>query len=103
MKTIRKTKSLSSLKSKLKKSLPEKIMKVMQSYDDFSEKDIPDDAKGFTAHHGACKAAVIHAETLLKLARWTDDDQAAGIREDSDSLISIIQEARETDIEEEDE
>lgn len=72
-------KTLKALKSKLKKTLPARICSVMQSYDQFSGQTIPEDAKGFTAHHNACKSAVIHAETLLKLARWTDEDFSSSV------------------------
>lgn len=61
------------MKSRLRKTLPEKISEVIDSYENFSEQPVPDDAKGFSAHHSACKSAVIHAETLLKLAEWTDE------------------------------
>lgn len=68
-----KIKTLKALKSRLRKTLPEKISEVIDSYENFSEQPVPDDAKGFSAHHSACKSAVIHAETLLKLAEWTDE------------------------------
>lgn len=94
MKNKHKTKSLSSLRNKLRKTLPEKIMTVLQSYDNFSAQAIPDDAKGFTAHHSACKSAVVHAETLLKLAKWTEyEDQTP--KDEDNNLASILSEARE--------
>lgn len=71
---IKKIKTLQTLKNTLKKTLPQKISEVIKSYEDFSENPAPVDAKGFSAHHSACKSAVIHAETLLKLARWTEDE-----------------------------
>ena len=71
--TSKKIKTLKALKSRLRKTLPEKISEVIDSYENFSEQPVPDDAKGFSAHHSACKSAVIHAETLLKLAEWTDE------------------------------
>lgn len=67
-------KTLRTLRSRLKKALPAKISQVMQSYEDFSNLPVPEDAKGFTAHHNACKSAVVHAETLIKLARWTEGE-----------------------------
>lgn len=67
-------KTLRTLRSRLKKALPAKISQVMQSYEDFSSQPVPEDAKGFTAHHNACKSAVVHAETLIKLARWTEGE-----------------------------
>ena len=87
-------KTLKALKNKLKKTLPEKISSVMQSYEDFSEQPVPEDAKGFTAHHNACKSAVVHAETLLKLARWTaDGETAAPVLAVSDNLDRLLEEA----------
>ncbi len=87
-------KTLKALKNKLKKTLPEKISSVMQSYEDFSEQPVPEDAKGFTAHHNACKSAVVHAETLLKLARWTaDEETAAPVLAGSDNLDRLLEEA----------
>ena len=87
-------KTLKALKNKLKKTLPEKISSVMQSYEDFSEQPVPEDAKGFTAHHNACKSAVVHAETLLKLARWTvDEETAAPDLAVPDKLDRLLEEA----------
>lgn len=76
--TSKKIKTLKALKNRLRKTLPEKISEVIDSYENFSEQPVPDDAKGFSAHHSACKSAVIHAETLLKLAEWTDEKNARG-------------------------
>ncbi|WP_343868951.1 hypothetical protein [Caenispirillum bisanense] len=42
----------------------------MAAYDAFSATAAPDDAKGFAAHHAACKAALAHVEVLVKLLRW---------------------------------
>ena len=75
--TTKKIKTLKALKTRLRKTLPEKISEVIDSYENFSEQPVPDDAKGFSAHHSACKSAVIHAETLLKLAEWTDEKSAS--------------------------
>ena len=71
---FKKAKTLKSLKKNLQKTLPEKVSQVLESYETFSERPIPEDAKGFSAHHSACKSAVTHAETLLKLAKWTEGE-----------------------------
>lgn len=102
--TAKKIKTLQSLKNNLKKSLPERISRVIKSYEDFSEQPAPIDAKGFSAHHTACKSAVIHAETLLKLARWTEDEKI--LTEDNrsgDSLELLLSEARQEEAEFEEE
>lgn len=91
-------KTLKALKNKLKKTLPDKISQVIQSYEEFSEQPVPEDAKGFSAHHSACKSAVIHAETLLKLARWTSEDEnriePSSLALDND-ILSILDEAQQ--------
>ncbi len=102
---IKKIKTLQSLKDTLKKTLPQKISEVIKSYEDFSEQQAPVDAKGFSAHHSACKSAVIHAETLLKLARWTENDLPSPAEDQTkdSSLQALLEEARqeENDFEEE--
>ncbi len=93
--TTKKIKTLKALKTRLRKTLPEKISEVIESYEVFSEQPVPDDAKGFSAHHSACKSAVVHAETLLKLAEWTDAEE---ITEKSDAgnnkILEILNEAK---------
>ena len=90
----KKIKTLSALKNRLKKTLPEKISEVIASYESFSEQPVPDDAKGFSAHHSACKSAVVHAETLLKLARWTEDEKALSQTNGTVEIDSLLREAR---------
>ena len=73
----------------------EKISEVIDSYENFSEQPVPDDAKGFSAHHSACKSAVIHAETLLKLAEWTDEKTQGDKSADGDrQILELLNEAR---------
>lgn len=92
---FKKIKTLKALKKCLKKTLPEKVSLVLESYENFAEQAIPEDAKGFSAHHSACKAAVIHAETLLKLAKWTEDDLSPRAETvPSDDIIKLLNEAR---------
>lgn len=90
----KKIKTLTALKSRLKKTLPEKISRVIESYETFSEQPVPDDAKGFSAHHTACKSAVVHAETLLKLARWTEDEVPVEVQNENDPLLEILNDAK---------
>lgn len=102
---VKKIKTLQALKKNLKKTLPQKISEVIQSYEDFSEQPAPVDAKGFSAHHSACKSAVVHAETLLKLARWTEDELPP-VDENATELVSMQQllaEAQAEDTPEEEE
>ncbi len=52
--------------------LPDAISKALDSYYVFMDQAVPDDAKGFAAHHSACKVAIAHVELLLKLAKWAE-------------------------------
>lgn len=54
--------------------LPPLITAAADSYRGFAAAAAPDDAKGFAAHHAACKAALAHMELLIKLAQWAEDD-----------------------------
>ncbi len=93
--TTKKIKTLKALKTRLRKTLPEKISEVIDSYENFSEQPVPDDAKGFSAHHSACKSAVIHAETLLKLAEWTDEKSASeGTDGENRQILKLLAEAQ---------
>ena len=95
--TLKTIKNLRALKKRLKKTLPQKVSEVINSYEDFCSHPIPEDAKGFTAHHNACRSAVDHAETLLKLARWTDEEaEVSGLEADSNiNLERLFNEAAE--------
>lgn len=99
----KKIKTLKSLKANLKKTLPQKISEVIESYENFAEQPAPVDAKGFSAHHSACKSAVVHAETLLKLARWTEDEPMALPQNDNFDISSILEEAHAQEQDEDDE
>lgn len=98
-------KTLRALKTSLKKTLPAKISEVIASYEIFAGRPVPDDAKGFNAHHSACKSAVVHAETLLKLARWTEEGKFSSPAVDGSEtdLEFLLDEARreENDFEDE--
>lgn len=94
MNNLKNVKTLKALKSNLKKTLPQKISRVISSYEEFAQQLVPEDAKGFTAHHNACRSAVVHAETLLKLARWTADDASCGASSASE-LQRLLAEAHE--------
>ena len=99
-------KTLKALKKILKKTLPEKISKVLESYDNFSEKNEPDDIRSFGAYHTALKAAIVHAQTLLKLADSTSEKNEFSTEGEQIEWLSLLQEADElkkSDEEDEDE
>jgi len=86
-------KNIEKLKIGLKKALPQKIASVIQSYEEFADKSVPEDAKSFNAFHGACKSAVNHAETLFKLSKWIDEE-AEDNKSSDDEIINIIKQTK---------
>jgi hypothetical protein len=86
-------KNIEKLKMGLKKTLPQKIASVIQSYEEFVENENPKDAKSFNAYHGACKTAVTHAETLFKLIKWVNEDNE-DIKSSDDDILEIIKETK---------
>ena len=92
---FKKVKTLKALKKCLKKDPARKGVSGSGELRSFSERPVPEDAKGFSAHHGACKSAVIHAETLLKLAKWTEDEKnPAATGAPPDDILRLLSEAR---------
>lgn len=86
-------KNIEKLKIGLKKTLPQKIASVIQSYEEFVEKEIPNDSKSFTAFHGACKSAVLHAETLFKLSKWVEENKEEE-KSSEDEIFEIIKQTK---------
>jgi len=79
--------TLEDVRNQLSAALPSLIQSTTQSYEVFSNADVPEDAKGFSAHHAACKAALSHVELLTKLARWaenTEEDKVVTLSEDEE-------------------
>lgn len=72
--------------------LPDAIAKALTSYHRFADNSIPDDPKGFSAHHGACKVAIAHIELLLKLARWADLPDANAEDKNAQVILSAMME-----------
>ena len=76
---------------------PAALWAAILSYKYLSESEIPEDAKGFSAHHSACKVAIAHIELLIKLARRiieegkNDKESAADIARIND-MIGLAQE-----------
>jgi hypothetical protein len=82
--------------------LPDAIARALTSYRLFMETEAPagapgeegkSDARRFSEHHGACKAAIAHIELLLKLARWADLPGGAADAKDNAMLTAMLAEA----------
>ena len=84
-----------ALRQRLKDALPERIGKAMTDYDAFHLGDPPADAKGFAAHHAACRAALAHIDMLTKLLVWANGDEEAPDPSDSTAGVGdLIAQAR---------
>lgn len=78
-----------ALSAGLAELLPAAIRRTLDSYHAFAlTQALPsDDAKAFTAHHAACRAALVHLDALAKLLRWVED-AAAGQPGDLQALVA---------------
>ena len=73
--------------------LPDAIKRVVESYMSFSHQSMPVDAKEFAAHHGACKAALMHLDALFKIIKtnpFLTDDQDHQIAD----ISALIEQAK---------
>jgi len=61
--------------------LPKAFEAAINSYHQFYGQTPIDDAKSFSAHHSACKAAIAHLQLLIKLADWVEADAPEDDRE----------------------
>lgn len=62
------------LRADLAGRLPGRIRALLADYETFAAATTapPEEAKGYAVHHGACKAALQHADMLVKLLRWAE-------------------------------
>lgn len=75
--------------------IPALIHAAVAQYRDFSSTPPPLDAKGFAAHHAACRAALAHVEALTKLSRWLAGGAGeAGQKGGNETPETLLGEAR---------
>lgn len=88
--------SVDDVRALLSGMLPSLLENATQSYEGFSRQDVPQDAKGFSAHHAACKAALSHLELLTKLCRWVDkeEDTACEVLSEDEEIAGLLAGAR---------
>ena len=98
-----KTDPIAALRARLLAELPDDIAQARDAYHRLAgEAAGIMDAKEFSAHQGACKAALGHLESLIKLLRWACEggDQAGGDEsgdtESGSAVENLIAEARRT-------
>ena len=62
--------SLDSLRAAIARLVPEAMERAVSSYRDFVTVAVPMEAKEFKDHHTAGRTALVHLESLVKLANW---------------------------------
>lgn len=87
---------ISNLRHALAMLLPKAIDRAIASYEQFATQTPPDDAKAFSAHHSACKAALTHLDYLTKLAKWVEEKSQQETLSEEESLEPLIIKARAT-------
>ncbi|MGC2855990.1 hypothetical protein ACM64Y_10990 [Novispirillum sp. DQ9] len=62
------------LRADLAGRLPGRIRALLADYETFATAAAAplEEAKGYAVHHAACKAALQHADMLVKLLRWAE-------------------------------
>lgn len=80
------------MRAKIACHLPAAFDAAIKSYHEFYDQTPTDDAKAFSAHHSACKAAIAHMQLLIKLADWVEHDATA---EDAERVAAGRQSALE--------
>ncbi|MBT5373866.1 MAG: hypothetical protein HOJ02_01450 [Rhodospirillaceae bacterium] len=89
---------LPALKREMEEHLPALIVRALAHYRVFSSQTPPPDAKGFSAHFSACKAALAHLESLIKLAGWAEAESgandASGNGGEGDEMARLLAEAK---------
>ncbi len=86
--------SLDSLRTAIARLVPEAMERAVGSYRDFVTVEVPLEAKEFKDHHTAGRTALVHLESLLRLARWAalpaagEDETASGTEaDDLDAML----------------
>lgn len=82
------------MRDKLSHFLPDALKTALKSYRNFyGQTGGFEDAKEFSAHHTACKAAIAHIELLIKLAKWAelpDPSKAQAEREEKEQAELML-------------
>ncbi|MFA7431528.1 MAG: hypothetical protein WCZ23_15325 [Rhodospirillaceae bacterium] len=89
------------LRAALASRLPGRLRDLLAEYDTFAQAPAPDDAKGYVAHHAACKAALQHADMLIKLLRWAEGSEPDAPVAEADEMGRLLARARQAVEEEE--
>ncbi|MEI6559988.1 MAG: hypothetical protein WCO00_16440 [Rhodospirillaceae bacterium] len=89
--------SLDALRAAIARLMPEAMERAVGSYRDFVTLGVPLEAKEFKDHHTAGRTALVHLESLLRLARWAaqpgSEGEVAGSGAGSDTLDAMLLDA----------
>lgn len=86
------------LRKDLAGRLPGQIRVLLADYEGFAATPVPpEEIKSYAAHHAACKAALQHADMLVKLLRWAEGAPEAveGDGEGGGDLSRLLARARQ--------
>ncbi|WP_288348932.1 hypothetical protein [uncultured Thalassospira sp.] len=95
-----KTDPIASLRAEILRDLPGDIKRVRSAYRRAAQQAaLLRDAKDFNAHQAACKTALGHLDSLIKLLRWAsdgDNGSATGKMKSAEDVDvdTLIREAR---------
>ncbi|MBN8197767.1 hypothetical protein [Thalassospira povalilytica] len=89
----RKTDPVAALRARLLAELPDDIAQARDAYHRLAgEAAGIMDAKEFSTHQAACKAALGHLESLIKLLRWAcDGAESSAPSKDGDTARAVDQ------------
>ncbi len=62
--------SLETVRTAIARLIPEAMDHAVDSYRQFVALEVPMEAKDFKEHHTAGRTALVHLESLMKLASW---------------------------------
>ncbi len=86
--------ALEEFRHGLSQRFPDLLDRVMEGYLSFSgDNQKEEDAKEFSTHHGACKAALAHLDLLIKLAAWAEKGGEDGSLPQGENIEKLIDEA----------
>ncbi len=70
--------SLEIVRAAIARLVPEAMERAVGSYRDFVTLGVPLEAKEFKDHHTAGRTALVHLESLMKLASWAASPASGG-------------------------
>jgi len=82
------------MKDKISSFLPSAFNRALCSYRTFTSKNTDMETKEFSAYHSACKNALSHIDNLIKLSKFSEDDEISTKEIEDNSLAKILKEAK---------